>query len=207
MKLYNLFEELILEAKLLNESVSDDDVIKALEGKYFVKITYDESESGNNVSNRTIGVYNLGHTKAGNRAIRVFQIGGDSKTTVEGAWKTLRLDRIMSWRPTKMKFYKPASDYSNTIPMYNENPSGQEKETSPMGPPNGHVDRFVKFDRVKYPKTQQSYTSKTGASRELTDKEREELYNTKRPTLVPTNKPKYEKRKPIDTSATTGPKK
>jgi hypothetical protein len=179
MKLYKILEEIILEERrLLTEGVSDDEIIKAIEGKYMVNIDYDESKDSSGPSKpsqRYIAVYNLGTTKANNKAIRVFQVGGFSKSTPNGAWKTLRVDRIIGWRPTKMKFYRPASDYSNTIPKFNERPDGQEANDSPMK----HVDKFVKFDRIKYPKGADAVKKDSSRSEEMTDKEREEYYTKK----------------------------
>lgn len=128
MKLYKLFEEVILEQKqLLNESVSEAEVIAAINGKYNVNIIYDDYPDANPSvppSKRYIQVYNIGMTKAGNKAIRAYQIFGGSKTTPrEGAWKIFRLDRITGWFPTKMKFTKAVSDlpsYPANSPKYNK---------------------------------------------------------------------------------------
>jgi hypothetical protein len=127
MKLYKLFEEVIFEMlgkSLLTENVSDQDVIDAINGKYNVNITYDDypdSETLVPPSKRYIQVYNFAETKAGNKAIRAYQIFGGSKTTPkQGAWKIFRLDRIRSWAPTKVKWKRPVSDLSPSIPAYNK---------------------------------------------------------------------------------------
>lgn len=149
MKLYNLFEEVILEKELLTEGVSDQQIIAAIEGKYNVNILYDDFPNETPSvppSKRYIQVYALGNTKSGNKAIRAFQIFGGSKTTPkQGAWKIFRLDRIRGWFPTKMKFYTPVSDLDTMIPKYNQNPTGQEKPNSPMG----KIDKFVTFNKLK----------------------------------------------------------
>lgn len=127
MKLYNLYNEIILEetakAKLILEGVSDDEVVNAINGKYNVNITYDDYPEANPSvppSKRYIQVYNFSETKAGNKAIRAFQIFGGSKTTPrQGAWKIFRLDRIRSWQPTKVKFAQPVSNKDPNIPTYN----------------------------------------------------------------------------------------
>jgi hypothetical protein len=126
MKLYNLFEEIILEEKgLLAENVSDQEINDAISEKYNVNILYDDyPDAVPSVapSKRYIQVYNLSETKAGNKAIRAFQIFGGSKTTPkQGAWKIFRIDRIRGWFPTKMKFYNPVSDLDANIPTYNNN--------------------------------------------------------------------------------------
>jgi hypothetical protein len=80
MKLYNLFEEIILEEKrLLAENVSDQEINDAIKGKYNINILYDDyPDAVPSVapSKRYIQVYNLAETKAGNKAIRAFQIFG-----------------------------------------------------------------------------------------------------------------------------------
>jgi len=127
MKLYNLFKDIIFEEvqkKLLTENVSEQEVIDAINGKYNVNILYDDYPNAYPSvapSKRYIQVYNFAETKAGNKAIRAFQIFGGSKTTPKsGDWKIFRLDRIRGWYPTKMKFYKAISDLSPNIPTYNK---------------------------------------------------------------------------------------
>jgi hypothetical protein len=130
MKLYNLLEDIILEetvkAKaLLTEGVADSDVIAAINGKYNVNILYDDypdAQPATAPSKRYIQVYAFAETKAGNKAIRAFQIFGGSKTTPKnGAWKIFRLDRIRGWFPTKVKFAQPVSNKDPNIPAYNNN--------------------------------------------------------------------------------------
>lgn len=126
MKLYNIFESLILEeivknSKVITEGVSNDDVNAAINGKYNVNILYRDYE-GQEPSKRYIQVYNLSKTKGGNDAIRAYQIFGGSKTTPKtGAWKIFRLDRIEGWFPTKVRWEKPVSDLDSSIPKYNTN--------------------------------------------------------------------------------------
>ncbi len=123
MKLYKLFEEVILEAQLLTENVSDQQVIDAINNKYNINILYDDYPDQTpsvTPSKRYIQVYNFAETKAGNKAIRAFQIFGGSKTTPRhGAWKIFRLDRIRGWFPTKVHFAQPVSNKDVTIPKYN----------------------------------------------------------------------------------------
>lgn len=125
MKLYNLFEEVILEEinrgrQILSEGVSINDVNAAIDGKYNVNILYRDYED-QPPSKRYIQVYNLAKTKAGNDCIRAYQIFGGSKTTPKtGAWKIFRLDRIEGWFPTNMKWQNPVSDYTPNIPTYNQ---------------------------------------------------------------------------------------
>ena len=123
MKLYNLFNEIIFEEthkhkQLLTESVSDDDVIKAIDGKYNVNIMY-QDEGETIPSKRYIQVYVLGNTLAGNRVIRAYQIQGGSRTEPQG-WKFFLTDRVSQWNTTNMKWQNPISDYDNSIESYNQ---------------------------------------------------------------------------------------
>lgn len=124
MKLYNLYEELILEEinknrQLITEGVSIEDVKAAIDGRYNVNILYRDFEDAP-PSKRYIQVYNLSKTKSGNDAIRAFQIFGASKKgNKNGFWKIFRLDRIEGWYPTKIKWTKAVSDTEPSIPKYN----------------------------------------------------------------------------------------
>jgi predicted DNA-binding transcriptional regulator YafY len=126
MKLYNLYEEVILEAlsktkQVLTEVVSMSDVEKAIDGKYNVKIKYKDSET-QLPTDRYIQVYNLSKTKAGNLAIRAYQIsGGSTSNEKQGFWKIFRLDKIDSWEPTKVRWQQPVSNFDTRIPKYNKN--------------------------------------------------------------------------------------
>lgn len=126
MKLYNLFESVIIEEiekarKILLEGVSTDDVKAAINGKYNVNILYRDYED-QPPSKRYIQVYNFSKTKGGNDAIRAYQIFGGSKTqNNKGFWKIFRLDRIEGWYPTKVKWQRAVSDLDSSIPKYNPN--------------------------------------------------------------------------------------
>jgi predicted DNA-binding transcriptional regulator YafY len=124
MKLYNILKNLILEETekhLLTESVSMEDIKSAIDNKFTVNILYRDFNNAP-PSKRYIQVYNLSKTKAGNYAIRAYQITGGSKRNQKyGFWKIFRLDRIEGWYPTKFKWVKPISDLDNTIPKYNKN--------------------------------------------------------------------------------------
>jgi hypothetical protein len=145
MKLYKLLEEIILEEKrLITEGVSDQEVIDAINGKYNVNILYDDfpdTVPAIPPSKRYIQVYDFIETKAGNKAISAYQIFGGSKTTPkDGAWKIFRLDRIVDWYPTKMKFDKPISDlqsYNKSNPKFN--PTGNRAAS--------RIINKVKFDK------------------------------------------------------------
>ncbi len=122
MKLYNLYECVILEEinnqKLLLEGVSNQEIDDAINGKYNVKILYQDIK-GKSPTDRYVQIYNRGVTHAGNPAIRVFQIGGQTNSQV-GEWKLLRIDRILNMTKSGMKWYNPVSDYDTSIPSYNQ---------------------------------------------------------------------------------------
>lgn len=126
MKLYNLYESLILEEvekyrNLLVEGASTDAVKAAIDGKYRVNILYKDYDD-QPPSKRYIEVYVLGQTTGGNDAIRAYQVSGASKTNNNnGFWKLFRLDRIEGWFPTKVRWAKPVSDFDASIPAYNPN--------------------------------------------------------------------------------------
>lgn len=125
-KLQKLLDEIIIEEQtklsLIREYVSPEVVVDAIKNRYNVNIEYDDPdlEPGSAPSKRYIQPYNFSDTTADNAAIRAYQIFGGSKT-VPNAWKIFRLDRIRSWRPTKIKFAKPISDKDPRIPKFNPN--------------------------------------------------------------------------------------
>lgn len=93
---------LYLTEGILNESVSGDQVIDAIDKRVGVLITYD-GENNNHHGVRYIEPYVYGSTMQNNPAIRAYQYYGDTK---KGApkWKLFRLDRIESWEPTDNTF-------------------------------------------------------------------------------------------------------
>lgn len=126
MKLYNVFQSIILEEiekqrKLITEGVSMDDVKAAIDGKYNVNILYRDFEDAP-PSKRYIQIYQYGQTEAGNDAIGALQIFGGSKTGYKnGFYKIFRVDRIEGWFPTKVKWIKPAFNFDPSIPPINPN--------------------------------------------------------------------------------------
>ena len=116
MKLYNLYEQLILE------TVSATHVGVAIDGHYRVKFYYDGDETLN-AGWRTVEVYGYGLSTAGNPVIEAYQIWGVTDTK-RLRWKLFRLDRISGWEKTGWIFNAPISDPSRdpSVPAYN--PSG-----------------------------------------------------------------------------------
>jgi hypothetical protein len=112
LSLYNTYNELILE------SVQYVDIIKAIQNKYAVKITYAGEDGVSGTDERLIVCYALGTSKAGNKVLRAAQETGDSKSGESNAWKFFRVDRITSWEPWE--------DYVNTKPHNGFNPTGDK---------------------------------------------------------------------------------
>lgn len=117
VKLYNLFESIILE------SVARNEINDAIDNHYRVTVNYDSDEETTATGPRTIEVYAFGISKAGNLVIRVFQPFGDTKTRIP-EWKLFRVDRITSWKPTGFKFYKAVNDRASSSGIHSYNPSG-----------------------------------------------------------------------------------
>lgn len=121
MKLYNIFEEIILEQQLLIEGVLED-IKKAMEGSYDIWLEYG-TEDGK-TTNRYIGIDKMGTSLVGNSVIRLYQKGGQTTGKNKYGWKLFRLDRIVpgSIRPTKMKTYRSVGEMpSYHGPQYNRN--------------------------------------------------------------------------------------
>lgn len=116
MKLYNIFEELILEEvekyhQLIIEGVSSNDINMAINGDevgkhYHVNLAY-RSPDGT-TSTRWVQIYDYTTTTAGNDAVSAFEVSKNNSET--GAWKLFRLDRISSFNISKVPFYKAISD-------------------------------------------------------------------------------------------------
>lgn len=120
MKLYNIFEEIILEQQLLIEGVLED-IKKAMEGSYDIWLKY-RTEDGK-TTDRYIEIDKMGTSLAGNSVIRLYQKGGQTTGNNKYGWKLFRLDRIVpgSIRPTNKKNYRSVGEIpSYTGPQYNK---------------------------------------------------------------------------------------
>lgn len=91
MKLYNLAESLILE--VANKS----DIMDAMRKRRIVELNYDDEEDPGGKGKRFIQMYCYGTSKAGNEVVRVYQVGGDTKT-IQPGWKLFRTDRMENIR-------------------------------------------------------------------------------------------------------------
>jgi predicted DNA-binding transcriptional regulator YafY len=138
MKLYNIFESLILEG-------TKDKIIQAINDKVSVRITY--RDANDNLTKRYIFIYGIGTTKAGNPAIRAFQAFGGTKTE-NSVWKIFLIDRITEIELTDFKFYKSVdqlkSNNSEEIPRGGRIPKYVgPSDKSMMG---GSLSNHVTFD-------------------------------------------------------------
>ena len=128
MKLYNIYESIILEEKtLITENVKNK-ILKAIEGKYNIWFKYIEDD--NTVTDRYVQIYTLGNSKAGNEMISAYQLGGNIKPSKKDnkpyGWKLFRLDKIdaNSIKPVRVKYKQAVSDLPSygAGPKYNPNP-------------------------------------------------------------------------------------
>lgn len=122
MKLYNIFQDIILEEekKLLTEGVLED-IKKAMDGSYDIWLKY-RTEDGK-VTDRYIEINKLGTSIANNSVIRLYQKGGQTTGKNNYGWKLFRLDRIIpgSIRPTNKINHRAVGElptYSG--PTYNK---------------------------------------------------------------------------------------
>lgn len=116
---------------VLNEEVSQEDVISAIDNKQYVNIYYDDDINatddekfgrpvGNNPKgNRLIEPFALGVSKKGNLVLRAYQINPNTRRGTP-KWKMMRLDRITSWKPMKKTFSLPPKDQGYSAEDYNE---------------------------------------------------------------------------------------
>ena len=130
MKLYNLYQNIILEEIVrltqLTEAVSSNDVDNVLDGDngkfYHVSFTY-KDENGN-LSNRWVQLYQRNISTANNGLIDAFQVSRDGKSsglnTRTGkeesftGWRKFRLDRISDFKVSKVPFYQPQGGFNKT---------------------------------------------------------------------------------------------
>ena len=143
MKLYNIFESIILEEKktLLTEGSNNnvEEIKKAIEGKYNVNFEYND---GGVITPRYVQIYQFGNMlrkdeSVGDLAISGYQLGGKTKPTKKDSknygFKFFLEGKIVagSVKPTGMKWYKPVSDlpsYTDPKASYRANNPGKRFE-------------------------------------------------------------------------------
>ena len=165
MKLYNLYEEVILEG-LITEGVSTEQIINTIDGEYAnngkkfirrIRIHYDGDNVTDKFGNTTIegkGWRNIvphayGKLKNGGReAIRAYQVYGDSLRTPESpaGWKLFRLDRISHWEPTNLKYWEPIEITGQETNMLGDNSMVGDVKVVNFDPEGGDVNDKISVD-------------------------------------------------------------
>jgi len=117
MTLYNIAESLILEVTC--KSTIMDCMIQ----KKIAEVYYDDDEDPGGKEKRWVEVYCYGTSKAGNDVVRVYQVGGDTKTFQPG-WKLFRVDRMNALKKLSGTFSEPRPLFNPTgdkdmIKIYN----------------------------------------------------------------------------------------
>jgi len=107
MTLYNIAKSLILEV------AGRDTINGCMDDKRIAEVFYDDNEDPGGKGKRWVQIYCYGQSKAGNDVVRVYQIGGDTKT-IQPGWKLFRVDRMNGLRKLGGKFYEPK-------PLFNPN--------------------------------------------------------------------------------------
>ena len=120
MKLYSLLEGVILEQA--NRSEIED----AMEKRRIVSLRYDDKEDPGGKGQRWIEIYCYGVSLKGNDIIRVYQIGGDTKT-IQPGWKTFRTDRINNFTDRINNFQILGGTFEEPRPLFN--PNGDDSMT------------------------------------------------------------------------------
>lgn len=110
MKLYNLVESLILEV------ASRSDIMDGMSKRRIMELNYDDEEDPGGKGRRWIQMYCYGVSKAGNDVVRVYQVGGDTKT-IQPGWKLFRVDRIKNLK-------KLGGTFDEAKPLFN--PTGDK---------------------------------------------------------------------------------
>ena len=107
--------------RVLNENVSPDEIVSVINNRNYVDLNYVD-EDGSAVGTRLVQPYVYGRNNAGHPVIRIFQVSGDSLRKRE--WKTLRTDRIISWKPRKQTFSVPPEQQNPNVPAYRQDGDG-----------------------------------------------------------------------------------
>lgn len=130
IKLYNIFEGLILENKsLITEAISDQDIMDAIDSDYRYKIWYQGENETNAAGVRYVDFYALGKSISGNDVVRVFQAGGFSSSNRPVGWKLLRVDRILKMEKSGHHVGNKSIDkYGGDVPPFN--PQGDNSMSS-----------------------------------------------------------------------------
>lgn len=113
MTLYNIAESLILEV------AGKSTIMDCMVQKRIAEVYYDDDEDPGGKGKRWVEIYCYGVSKAGNDVVRVYQVGGDTKTMQPG-WKLFRVDRMDALK-------KLGGTFSEPRPLFN--PTGDKDMT------------------------------------------------------------------------------
>jgi len=110
MKLQETLRSVLLEV------ASMDDIQRAIKQRQVVIINYDGDEPGGK-GLREVEPVCLGFSKAGNRVVRVWDREGASHRARIGteplpSWRLMRLDKILSFKPSGEAFTTPQPGYN-----------------------------------------------------------------------------------------------
>jgi hypothetical protein len=144
MKLYNIYQDIILEEiskeqLLINEGVIED-IKKALDKPVFVRFKY-QTEDGV-ITNRYVRLDKKGTSLAGNSVVRLWQVGGQTTKTKKNGkvvgYKLFRVDRIIpgSVELTNMSITEPV-----ITPEQPYNATGDKLMRN--------VDQFANYKKIK----------------------------------------------------------
>ena len=100
MTLYNIAESLILEV------AGKSTIMDCMVDRRIAEVYYDDDEDPGGKGKRWIEIYCYGTSKAGNDVVRVYQVGGDTKTMQPG-WKLFRVDRMDALKKLGGTFSEP----------------------------------------------------------------------------------------------------
>jgi hypothetical protein len=131
MKLYNIFQDIILEGvskeELINEGLLDD-IKAAMETSVYIWFKYKDDDGV--ITDRYGVIDKQGSSLANNGVIRCWQTGGsttNSKKRQDGGrigWKLFRIDRII---PNSIKLTNMKSDKPIQSPGITYNATGDKK--------------------------------------------------------------------------------
>ena len=110
MTLYNIAKSLILEV------ASRGDIMDIMQKRRIAEVYYDDDEDPGGKGKRWIQMYAYGTSKRGNDVVRVYQVGGDTKT-IQPGWKLFRVDRMNNLR-------KLSGTFDEAKPLFN--PTGDK---------------------------------------------------------------------------------
>ena len=113
MTLYNIAESLILEV------AGKSTIMDCMVQKRIAEVYYDDDEDPGGKGKRWVEIYCYGTSKAGNDVVRVYQVGGVTKT-IQPGWKLFRVDRMDALK-------KLGGTFSEPRPLFN--PTGDKDMT------------------------------------------------------------------------------